>query len=173
MAFCTKCGAQVEEGKRYCTSCGNDLGGASFSQKKFADDVTEKFNKFNNTSDSTYEYGQADIQNNKGMAILSYFSWLVLIPIFAEKNSKFVRFHANQGLVLAIASLLWTVVNGILNKVLYAVLGNTAWAVYSILTSILGLVGFVFVILAVIGIINAAQGKAKELPVIGSFSILK
>ena len=32
---------------------------------------------------------------------------------------------------------------------------------------------FELIVLAVIGIINAAGGKAKELPVIGKFQILK
>ena len=33
------------------------------------------------------------------MAILAYFGILVLIPILAAKDSKFARFHANQGLL--------------------------------------------------------------------------
>ena len=40
-----------------------------------------------------------------------------------------------------------------------------------------GLIGFavsaVLLVLMVLGIINAAQGKAKELPVIGKFRLLK
>jgi len=31
----------------------------------------------------------------------------------------------------------------------------------------------VFLVLAVLGIVNAANGRAKELPVIGKFKILK
>jgi uncharacterized membrane protein len=34
-------------------------------------------------------------------------------------------------------------------------------------------VWIVFLVLAIIGIINAANGKAKELPVIGKFTLLK
>ena len=83
--------------------------------------------------------GQADIrdaQDNKVMAILAYFGPLVLVPILAARESRFARYHANQGLVLLI-------------------------------------VGIVFLVLAVIGIINASKGEMKPLPGIGGISVLK
>ena len=46
-------------------------------------------------------------------------------------------------------------------------------AVYNILAAILSLVWIPLVALAVLGIVNAATGKAKELPVVGKFKILK
>ncbi len=49
----------------------------------------------NNTADTTAEFDHNDISANKGMAILAYLDPLVLIPIFAEKGSKFARFHSN------------------------------------------------------------------------------
>ena len=59
-----------------------------------------------NTPDTTASYSQQDIDQNKIMGILSYFGILVLIPIFAAKESPFARFHANQGLVLLVAGIL-------------------------------------------------------------------
>lgn len=53
----------------------------------------EKFQNLNNTSDMTSQFDPRDIQNNKVMAILAYFGILVLIPIFAAKESKFARFR--------------------------------------------------------------------------------
>ena len=51
-----------------------------------------------------------DVQANKVMAILAYFGILVLIPLFAAKESPFARFHANQGLILLIAGfVIWLV----------------------------------------------------------------
>lgn len=38
---------------------------------------------------------------------------------------------------------------------------------------LLGLVNLVFLVMLVIGIMNAVNGRAKELPVIGKFKILK
>lgn len=127
-------------------------------------DFNEKFNEFNNTPDTTAEYDQNDIQQNKVMAILAYLSWLVLVPIFAAKESKFARFHANQGIVLAIAEIICWVALGILGNLPFI-----GW-IFSIMDGLFSLVCLIF---AVIGIMNAANGKAKELPLLGHFKILK
>ena len=68
-------------------------------------------NDLKNMKDHTNEFDPTDIQNNKAMGILSYIGLLVLIPIFAAKDSKFARFHANQGLVLVIAQAIVTTVH--------------------------------------------------------------
>lgn len=115
---------------------------------------------FNNTPDTTSEFSQEDIQKNKVFGILAYFGILVLIPIFAAKESKFAQFHANQGLVLLIIE----VAIGILNIFLSSI------AFLGLIVSLLSLVIFVF---SILGIVNAAQGKAKELPLIGTIKILK
>lgn len=103
------------------------------------------------------------------MGILAYLSWLVLIPIFAAPKSKFARFHANQGLVLAITEIVWWIVTAVLNTILYAI----SWRLGALFGTLLGLVNLVFLVLLILGIVNAANGKAKELPVIGKFKILK
>lgn len=127
-------------------------------------DLKEKFNEFNNTADTTADYDPADIQQNKAMGILAYISWLVLVPIFAAKGSKFARFHANQGLVLAIAEIICWVVLGLLGNIPFI-----GW-LFGIID---GLLSLVFVGFAVIGIVNASNGKVKELPIVGKFRILK
>ena len=126
----------------------------------------EKFQNLNNTADTTSQFDPQDITNNKVMAILAYFGILVLIPIFAAKESKFARFHANQGLILFIGCIAIYLVQ----SVLLAILPFRIWWLISIIVSIVALVIFV---LAIIGIVNAAQGKAKELPLVGSFKLLK
>jgi uncharacterized membrane protein len=127
-------------------------------------DLNQKINEFNNTKDSTSEFDPNDIQQNKVMAILAYLSWLVLIPLFAAKESKFARYHCNQGIMLAIAEIIVWVIFGILSIIPYV-----GW-IFIVLNSLISLVCLVF---AVTGIINAANGKAKELPFIGKFNILK
>ena len=49
--------------------------------------------------DRTAEFESQDIQDNKVMNILAYIGILVLVPIFAAKNSKVARFSSNQGLI--------------------------------------------------------------------------
>ena len=127
-------------------------------------DLNDKLNELTNTEDSTSRFDPTDIENNKAMAVLAYLSWLVLIPLFAAKESPFARFHVNQGLVLAIAEIIAWVVFGILSRIpligwLFAVI---EW-----------LVSLACLVLAILGIVNAINGKAKDLPVIGKFRILK
>ena len=97
----------------------------------------------------------SDISANKVMAILAYIGILVLIPLFAAKESKFARFHTNQGLILFIC-----------NVVIYFIslipgLKAIGW--------ILSVAALVF---AIIGIIGAAKGETKELPLIGKYRII-
>lgn len=156
MAFCSKCGAELEEGAKFCPLCG-EATRAQNTAESVADTVKEKFNEFNNTADTTNEYDPADIEENKVMAVLSYIWILFLVPLLAAKNSKFARFHANQGLVLFLAGIASGVV---------AVIPILGW-ILSVVCSI------VLTVLMILGIINAATGKAKELPIIGKISLIK
>ncbi len=112
--------------------------------------------QFKNAADNTAECDQADINSNKVMAILAYLGILVLIPLFAAKDSKFARFHSHQGLLLLLVAILCGVISRI--------------PVIGFIGSILGFISGIF---AIIGIVYAIQGKAKELPLIGKYRILK
>ena len=153
MLTCKQCGTQVEDGVMNCTNCGASI--EAPVQQNQPVDLSEKFNEFNNTADTTSEYDAQDIEKNKVMAVLAYI--LFFIPLLAAKDSKFARFHTNQGLVLFLGGIIASVV---------AVIPVIGWIIAPI-------VGLVITVLAVIGIINALNGKAKELPVIGKFKILK
>ena len=126
-------------------------------------DFQDVFNTINNTKDTTASYSPDDVGRNKGMAILAYFSWLVLIPLFCAKESKFARFHVNQGLVLAIAELLINVVFWPLRHI---------WLIGWIFGIIYALVGICAFILFILGVVNAANGRAKELPIIGGIHLI-
>lgn len=153
MLTCKQCGTQVEDGVMNCTNCGASI--EAPVQQNQPIDLSEKFNEFNNTADTTSEYDAQDIENNKVMAVLAYI--LFFIPLLAAKDSKFARFHANQGLVLFLGGIIASVV---------AVIPVIGWIVAPI-------AGLVITVLAIIGILNALNGRAKELPVIGKFKILK
>lgn len=107
---------------------------------------------------------QQDAANNKVMAVFSYIGILFLIPLLAAKDSAFARYHANQGIVLFIFVCAARVATTILG--LIPVIGFIA----SILWWALGVVWLVG---AIMGIVNAVQGKMEPLPVIGQFQILK
>ncbi|MBQ4001662.1 MAG: hypothetical protein II601_04685 [Lachnospiraceae bacterium] len=119
-------------------------------------------------TDRTPEFEQEDIQNNKVMSILAYIGPLVLVTIFAAKDSKSARFNANQGLVLLILEAAGSITFGIISAIL-SKLPFIRW-----IPDTLGwLWGVACTVLAVFGIVNAARGFVKELPIIGRFKILK
>ncbi|HEX3012357.1 MAG TPA: hypothetical protein VHQ70_10070 [Syntrophomonadaceae bacterium] len=98
-----------------------------------------------------------DAEKNMVMGILAYI--LFFIPLLAARNSKFAMYHANQGLLLFLTALLVNIAGGII-----PILG---WFL------ILPLGNLLVLILAVIGIINAAQKQEKPLPLIGKYELIK
>lgn len=109
----------------------------------------------------------------KTLALESYLGILVLAPIFGAKKSKFVRFHANQGLVLCAISVALSILMGFNGIILAAVYSTFISVLLGILNGVYGLAMCGITALCVIGIINALRGKMKALPVIGKIKILK
>lgn len=92
--------------------------------------------------------------NRTLMGILSYLGILVVIPLMMAKDDSFVKFHAKQGLVLAIIGVAtWFV-------------GMYMWSLWAILN----LVNLAVIILSIIGIVNVVNGKENEIPVVGSLA---
>lgn len=96
---------------------------------------------------------------NKALAILGYIvPILFFIPLVTDaKNDPFAKFHANQQLNLLI---FWVALNVI---IMIPILG---WLVYMVGI----IVGFVLIVM---GVINAANNRQKELPLIGKFQLIK
>lgn len=127
-------------------------------------DLNEKIQKVLDTKDTTSDYDSEDIKNNKVVSILAYFGILFLIPLLAAKDSKFAKYHANQGLTLCLAWVIVAVVIGALGNIPFI------WWLFDIIGALASLAG---ILLMIVGIINAANGKAKELPFIGNITFLK
>lgn len=144
MRICRKCGTQVADGVMVCPQCGAPM----IEPPKTP---------------------QQDVEQNKVMAVLAYFGILVLIPILAAKESKFARFHANQGLILLITGVAYS----IFVQVIIKIVAFISYALAGIVGIALGLAWLLLLVLAIIGIINAVKGECKQLPLIGQFQILK
>lgn len=98
-----------------------------------------------------------DAEDNKIMGILAYLGILFLVPLLAAKESPFARFHTNQGFILFLVGM---------------VISFVAWI--PVLGWIIALVGWIgILVFMILGIINAAKGEMKELPVIGKYRLLK
>jgi uncharacterized membrane protein len=105
-------------------------------------------------------------QDGKLMAVLAYIGILFLIPLFTSKDNKFVMFHVEQGITLFIAWFAVRIVFIFLDPIFYKMVSVTIPCGGSILGSIVTLV---MVILWIMGIVNAVQGKVQPLPIIGQY----
>ena len=115
MSKCIKCGAELEDGAKFCPECGekqeqpaaesaqaqktentqtndqaqnqNQNANTGAAPGANASDIGDKLKKLNDTADTTDEFDKADIESNKVMAVLAYLSWLVLIPLIGAQKS--------------------------------------------------------------------------------------
>ncbi|NCU29502.1 hypothetical protein EOM60_02735 [Candidatus Saccharibacteria bacterium] len=95
----------------------------------------------------------------KVIAAIAYLGILFFVPMITHPKSEFAMFHANQGLLLLLAGIIVSVVGSVI-----PVLG---WFV------IAPIGGIFILVLFILGLINALQGKMKRLPLIGSFDLIK
>jgi uncharacterized membrane protein len=103
-------------------------------------------------------YSPEDIEKSKVVSALAYLGILFFLPLVAYPESQFGRFHANQGLLLLIFSAAGNIILGIIPII--------GW----ILLPFFGIAVLVYFIL---GLVNALNGQAKELPLIGKIRIIK
>ena len=113
------------------------------------------------------------------MGVLAYIWLLVLIPIFCAKDSEYARFHAKQGTKLCILSIAYSIATLIINLIVgaifrpsYVLFVPVPNPVATFVSAILGIASILFLVLAIIGIVNACQGERKELPVIDKLTFL-
>ena len=107
--------------------------------------MSNDFNDFMNTPDDTGMYDTQDIQTNKVWAALSYVGILFILPLLVNGGqSRYAKYHANQGFILFLANIVVGIASAILGKI--PVLG----AVLSALLSLASLARHLFRLGAVI-----------------------
>lgn len=104
---------------------------------------------------SEEKYSLEDIEKNRVVAAIAYA--IFFVPFLVDKDSKYGKFHANQGLLLLIASFIGNVV------LVVSVVGVILQPFLNVL--ILGLF--------IMGVFSAINGEVKELPVIGKIRLFK
>jgi uncharacterized membrane protein len=103
--------------------------------------------------------GSTSGNDHKTLAIVGYvIPLLFFVPLLSEaKNDPYAKFHANQQLNLL---LFWVATN------ILAFIPIIGWVLMPF--------AFLFgLVLMILGIMNAANMRNKELPLIGKFSLLK
>jgi uncharacterized membrane protein len=104
------------------------------------------------------------VSDHKLWAIVGYiFPFLFFIPMLDEKakHNAFARFHANQQLTLLALGLGAYVLSNIL-------LGMFMMGLFFIMP----LINLALLVLVILGIIHAAQGEMKALPLVGGINLL-
>lgn len=96
------------------------------------------------------------------MLVLCYLWALALIPFLVEKDDPEVQWHARHGLVLVVAEIALWVALAVISNI--PVLG---WAIGCPLAPLLWLA---IVIIHLIAIIKALQGKRLEIPFVTDFA---
>lgn len=101
--------------------------------------------------------------SEKVYGILAYFGLLWIIPVAAGKTA-FSKFHGNQGLVLFLIELIGGIVLFVgqlipFIRIIFLILG--------------GLFEMACFAAAIYGIVIAASGEMKEIPVVGAIKIIK
>lgn len=136
MPICKKCGADCDDALKMCPRCGMPFETDEGEGKDAAPTTQELL-----------------------MSVFSYLGAMFLIPLIADRDSRYVRFHVSQGMML----FFW--------EVIIAVLSVIVWNIPSV-GKILGLavclpLYLVTVVFMVIGIVHAVGGETKALPLMG------
>lgn len=204
MSFCVKCGTKLDDSFKYCPKCGAENQFSVFhpTQHSQANGNPPKYTGANDFAESQMNnvqnqpndnatsnidcseqfYDEAqDIDENKSISVIAYFGILFFVPLLVSPNSKFARYHANQGLIYLITILILGVANTILSKLFQLIFpssitfspfsGGILSASFVALCS--SAVVAIIITLFIIGIINVIKGRKKPLPVIGNFTIIK
>ncbi len=95
-------------------------------------------------------------KKNTAMAIVAYILFFVPLITGDAKKDPFVKYHVKQGLVLFLLAVVLSIVSSIMPYYFW-------WTINSLLN--LGML-----VLFIIGIMNAANGKQEPLPIIGQFA---
>lgn len=95
---------------------------------------------------------------SRAASVLAYLSVLFFLPLVVCPRSEFGRFHANQGLVL----FLFSVVGSQVLRHVPLLGGFLAW-----------LYGGLMILFMIIGMVNAYRGRMAELPIIGGIRLIR
>lgn len=112
------------------------------------------FNQLIQPEDITDQFAAQDIEQNKLCAIFAYLiPFLFFLPGISFKDSPAAKFTSNQSFLLFLgdicAMFLWLIFHNI-----------------PVLGFLVSIPGFLLMVLGLIGVIDAASGKIKKLPVL-------
>lgn len=153
---------QLEEQRKKQQENNRKWAEAEYEQRRRAKEEQTRINETRagtsrsaDKADSSEEFrsrknvGAAQSEPNKLFAVLSYISILFVLPYLLCRNDEYAMFHARQGMILCVVSVIAEAVGSLLGLGWVA----TLLRIYFILK----------------GAGNAANGKMEPLPYIGGF----
>jgi uncharacterized membrane protein len=191
VAFCSKCGAQLNDTAQFCVACGapREIDNAQTEQAEQtppAQAIPPQNAAYAPPAESVppqnppYPYATPvntanpttadprDVEDNKAVAAIGYILFFIPLLVGAYKTSPFAKFHANQATVLFVSGVIYGIAYGILSVIL-AFIPILGW----LLMILLGIATFWVPVFAIIGIVNALGGKLNPLPLIGQLQLVK
>lgn len=141
MAFCGKCGSAVTDGVPFCPQCGAAVGATAPAPVAIT------------------PAGTSGLQENVAGLLCYVLGWLTGLIFLLIDKRPFVRFHAAQSIVVfgALFVIRMIISFGVLGSGFYAFL--SLWSLISMLVSLLTLV------LWIVLMVQAYQGKLFEVPI--------
>jgi uncharacterized membrane protein len=161
MAFCAKCGAQLNTGSGFCAACGTAVS---------AQGATTASGAAAAPAQSSAVTPSAGMTNNVAACLSYLFGWisgLIFLVLEPYKNDKFVRFHAFQSIFLSIGAIAIWIGAMILSTILGFITHGLG---FFIMGPLMMLVWLGIVVAAVICMIKAYGNQQFKLPIIGDMA---
>ena len=153
---------------------GNVVHNTSNQGPDIADKTIDAVEGFMDTVDHKKEFSEEEVKLHKTKAMVSYVPLISLIFILTKKTkqSAYLKFHANQGLVITIMWAIVSVIEGVLSAIFSSdsMLRDTTPGWVSFTSYLLYCICF---LATIYGIINTYNDSSKEVPLIGKIKILK
>ena len=143
MAYCKSCGAEIVGNTEFCAKCGARTSTSAVGKNKTSMGLDE-----NVAGALCY--------------VLGFITGIIFLVM--EKDSKFVKFHAIQSIIVSLA--LW-VFNMVITSILIAAFSYSMWGIVGMVSSLISLA---FLIIWIMMILKAYQGEKFKLPIVGDIA---
>ena len=145
--------------------------------------IKKVLNLFLKTPDHTNDYDPNEVVKAKGISIAAMFGITFWVPLVLRRNSMFGRFYANQGLLMLILCIPFSILFAIFSGIVGVACSNDAAVAgassgLTFMGWIMDLIVFAIcyaipIFILILSIKNIRAGKAKEIPFIGFLRIIK
>ena len=144
MAYCKSCGNEIAENAEICPKCG-----------------------VRNSTPAVVGKSKTSMGLDENVAgalcyVLGFITGIIFLVM--EKDSKFVKFHAVQSIIVSLA--LWAV-NMVITSILFATFSYSMWGIIGMVSSLISIAGLIIWIMM---ILKAYQGEKFKLPIAGDIA---